>query len=148
MPSPTSGGWEFDSGLCDLLSGVSDLVDRVTGIGGGHWERSFGGPGTGWGGGAGAWTGWWPGAPGAQRGGKAGRGDVRAAILALLKEGPRTGYQIMADIKERSAGSWRPSPGAVYPALSALADDAGYPVNQVAYAAQEIAEPAVEFPAA
>ena len=56
-------------------------------------------------------------------GAKAGRGDVRAAILALLKEGPRNGYQIMSDIKERSGGAWRPSPGAVYPALSALADE-------------------------
>ena len=58
--------------------------------------------------------------PGAGRGRKAGRGDVRAAILALLREGPRTGYQIMSDIDERSSGAWRPSPGAVYPALSQL----------------------------
>jgi DNA-binding PadR family transcriptional regulator len=48
---------------------------------------------------------------------------VRAAILALLREGPRTGYQIMSDIEERSGGAWRPSPGAVYPALSQLADE-------------------------
>jgi DNA-binding PadR family transcriptional regulator len=48
---------------------------------------------------------------------------VRAAILALLREGPRNGYQIMSDIEERSNGAWRPSPGAVYPALSALADE-------------------------
>jgi DNA-binding PadR family transcriptional regulator len=48
---------------------------------------------------------------------------VRAAILALLREGPRTGYQIMSDIDERSGGAWRPSPGAVYPALSQLADE-------------------------
>ena len=54
---------------------------------------------------------------------KASRGDVRAAILALLKEGPRNGYQIMSEIEERSRGAWRPSPGAVYPALSALADE-------------------------
>jgi DNA-binding PadR family transcriptional regulator len=48
---------------------------------------------------------------------------VRAAILALLREGPRTGYQIMAEIEERSGGAWRPSPGAVYPALAQLADE-------------------------
>jgi DNA-binding PadR family transcriptional regulator len=48
---------------------------------------------------------------------------VRAAILALLKEGPRNGYQIMSEIAERSGGAWRPSPGAVYPALSQLADE-------------------------
>ncbi|HLH57630.1 MAG TPA: PadR family transcriptional regulator [Streptosporangiaceae bacterium] len=54
---------------------------------------------------------------------KASRGDVRATILALLSEGPRTGYQIMSDIEERSGGAWRPSPGAVYPALAQLADE-------------------------
>src|SRR5262249_24409847 len=57
------------------------------------------------------------------RGPKAGRGDVRAAILALLSEGPRNGYQIMSEIEERSGGAWRPSPGAVYPALQQLADE-------------------------
>ena len=29
----------------------------------------------------------------------------------------------MSEIEERSGGAWRPSPGAVYPALSALADE-------------------------
>jgi DNA-binding PadR family transcriptional regulator len=48
---------------------------------------------------------------------------VRAAILAVLGEGPRNGYQIMSEIEERSGGAWRPSPGAVYPALSQLADE-------------------------
>jgi len=48
---------------------------------------------------------------------------VRAAILALLREGPRNGYQIMSEIEERTGGAWRPSPGAVYPALSQLADE-------------------------
>jgi DNA-binding PadR family transcriptional regulator len=48
---------------------------------------------------------------------------VRAAILALLQEGPRNGYQIMSEIEERSGGAWRPSPGAVYPALQQLADE-------------------------
>jgi DNA-binding PadR family transcriptional regulator len=48
---------------------------------------------------------------------------VRSAILALLREGPLNGYQIMSEIEERSGGAWRPSPGAVYPALSQLADE-------------------------
>ncbi len=53
-----------------------------------------------------------------------GRGrQVLAAILALLREGPLNGYQIMSEIEERSGGAWRPSPGAVYPALSQLADE-------------------------
>jgi DNA-binding PadR family transcriptional regulator len=51
------------------------------------------------------------------------RGDVRAAILALLAEQPYNGYQIIGEIMERSAGVWRPSPGSVYPALAQLESD-------------------------
>ncbi|GAB2846606.1 PadR family transcriptional regulator [Actinocorallia aurea] len=54
---------------------------------------------------------------------KAKRGDVRAAILVLLTEGPRNGYQIIQDVVERTEGSWKPSPGAVYPALQQLSDE-------------------------
>jgi DNA-binding PadR family transcriptional regulator len=51
------------------------------------------------------------------------RGDVRAALLRLLAEEPRNGYQLMQAIEERSGGRWRPSPGSVYPALSQLEDE-------------------------
>jgi DNA-binding PadR family transcriptional regulator len=51
------------------------------------------------------------------------RGDVRAAILLLLDEAPRNGYQVMQELEERSDGMWRPSPGSVYPALQLLADE-------------------------
>ncbi|MEO3784598.1 PadR family transcriptional regulator [Actinocorallia sp. B10E7] len=54
---------------------------------------------------------------------KARRGGVRAAILLLLGEGPRNGYQIIQEAEERSGGAWKPSPGAVYPALQQLADE-------------------------
>jgi DNA-binding PadR family transcriptional regulator len=54
---------------------------------------------------------------------KAKRGDVRAAILALLAEEPRNGDQIIQEIAERSQGGWKPSPGAVYPALQQLTDE-------------------------
>jgi DNA-binding PadR family transcriptional regulator len=52
-----------------------------------------------------------------------GRGDVRAAILALLLEQPMHGYQLIQEIEERSGGTWKPSPGSVYPALQLLADE-------------------------
>jgi DNA-binding PadR family transcriptional regulator len=52
-----------------------------------------------------------------------GRGDVRAAILALLNEKPMHGYQLIQEIEERSGGSWKPSPGSVYPTLQLLADE-------------------------
>jgi DNA-binding PadR family transcriptional regulator len=51
------------------------------------------------------------------------RGDVRAAILLLLEQEPRNGYQLMQELEERSGGAWRPSPGSVYPALQLLADE-------------------------
>lgn len=150
MDAASWGARDFDPGMSDLFGCLADMIAHLkraawhmsagghgprAGQGQGEWQRGFGGHGHAgraghgqwgghWGGGAGAWTGWWPGPQPTQRNSKAGRGDVRAAILALLKEGPRTGYQIMSDIKERSGGAWRPSPGAVYPALSQLADEA------------------------
>lgn len=51
------------------------------------------------------------------------RGDVRAAILALLAEKPMHGYQIIAEIGKRSGGAWKPSAGSVYPTLQLLADE-------------------------
>jgi DNA-binding PadR family transcriptional regulator len=51
------------------------------------------------------------------------RGDVRTALLMLLAEEPRNGYQLMQVIEERSEGLWRPSPGSVYPVLSQLEDE-------------------------
>jgi len=58
-----------------------------------------------------------------RRGVRAKRGDVRAAILVLLAEKPTNGYQIMQELEQRSRGAWRPSPGAVYPALAQLEDE-------------------------
>jgi DNA-binding PadR family transcriptional regulator len=83
---------------------------------GGRGHRRRGGPGFGpWGGGFG------PGHFGGRH--KAGRGDIRAAILALLAEEPMHGYQIMRELNERSGGAWRVSPGSVYPTLSQLEDE-------------------------
>jgi len=61
--------------------------------------------------------------PGGYPRGRARRGDVRAAALLLLAEGPLNGYQIMQEIEARSDGVWRPSPGSVYPALAQLEDE-------------------------
>jgi DNA-binding PadR family transcriptional regulator len=54
---------------------------------------------------------------------KAGRGDIRATILALLAEQPMHGYQIIQEVGERTGGAWRPSPGSVYPTLQQLEDE-------------------------
>ena len=64
------------------------------------------------------------GRPGGRRGGgRARRGDVRAAMLALLAERPMHGYEIMQELAERTNGAWQPSPGSVYPALGRLREE-------------------------
>jgi DNA-binding PadR family transcriptional regulator len=107
-------------------------VDPPVGFGAGfarmgrHGRRGPGGRGPGFGGGfgPGGWPGAWRGlgfGPGWR--GRARRGDVRAAALLLLAEEPRNGYGLMEEIERRSEGAWRPSPGAVYPALAQLEDE-------------------------
>lgn len=76
----------------------------------GPWGPAFGGPfGSGRGRGGGR--------------GRARRGDVRASILALLKDRPMHGYEMIQEIGERSGGAWKPSPGSVYPTLQLLEDE-------------------------
>jgi DNA-binding PadR family transcriptional regulator len=58
-----------------------------------------------------------------QRGPKVRRGDVRAAILDMLREEPMNGYQLISQIAERSGGAWKPSPGSVYPTIQQLEDE-------------------------
>lgn len=57
------------------------------------------------------------------RGRRTSRGDIRLAILALVSEQPRHGYEIIQAIEERSAGRWRPSPGSIYPTVAQLEDE-------------------------
>jgi len=61
------------------------------------------------------------------RGGRSGggrhrarRGAVRLAILTLLDERPMHGYELITELETRSEGRWRPSPGAMYPALEKM----------------------------
>jgi DNA-binding PadR family transcriptional regulator len=54
---------------------------------------------------------------------RARRGDVRAAIVALLAERPMHGYEMIRELSERTHGVWRPSSGSVYPALQRLENE-------------------------
>jgi DNA-binding PadR family transcriptional regulator len=58
-----------------------------------------------------------------QRGPRVRRGDVRSAILDVLRQDPMNGYQVMQQIAERSGGAWKPSPGSVYPTIQQLEDE-------------------------
>lgn len=46
--------------------------------------------------------------------------DLHLVILALIEERPRHGYDLIKAIQELAAGSYTPSPGTIYPALSYL----------------------------
>ena len=62
------------------------------------------------------------------RGGPPGRGRERAkrgavangVLLVLAERSPLHGYELIAELEERSGGRWRPSPGSMYPALGRL----------------------------
>jgi DNA-binding PadR family transcriptional regulator len=68
--------------------------------------------------------------PRGRRGRRTSRGDIRTAVLALVAEQPRHGYEIIQEIAERTSGAWRPSPGSVYPTLSQLEDEGLVRVEQ------------------
>ena len=104
-PNAPRSNWFFARGRGrPPFDDIEDLIAL-----GRMWKGApFGGPG--WG-------------PHRRGGGRARRGDVRLALLRLLAEEPRNGYQLMQAIEERSRGLWRPSPGSVYPTLAQLEDE-------------------------
>ena len=61
---------------------------------------------------------------GHRHGGRLGRlfehGDLRLVILHLIAEKPRHGYEIIKAIEEMAGGTYSPSPGTIYPALTLL----------------------------
>ena len=59
-----------------------------------------------------------------------GAGELRLAILSLVGEGPRHGYQLMKELGERSGGVYQASAGSVYPTLQQLEDEARIRVRQ------------------
>jgi DNA-binding PadR family transcriptional regulator len=56
-------------------------------------------------------------------------GDLQLIILALLSEKPRHGYEIIKQVEEHSSGTYSPSPGMVYPALTYL-EEVGHAVSE------------------
>jgi DNA-binding PadR family transcriptional regulator len=51
-----------------------------------------------------------------------GRGDVKFALLELLRERPMHGYEMMKALEEKSGGFYTPSAGTIYPTLQMLED--------------------------
>ena len=59
-----------------------------------------------------------------------GRGDLKYALLELLQERPKHGYEMMKELEDRSGGFYSPSAGAIYPTLQLL-EDRGWVTTQV-----------------
>jgi DNA-binding PadR family transcriptional regulator len=53
------------------------------------------------------------------------KGHIRIAVLILLNNKPSHGYEIMKEIKDRTRGFYKPTPGGVYPILRDL-EKTGY----------------------
>jgi DNA-binding PadR family transcriptional regulator len=51
-----------------------------------------------------------------------GRGDLKYALLDLLQERPKHGYEMIKELESRAGGFYTPSAGAVYPTLQLLED--------------------------
>lgn len=50
------------------------------------------------------------------------RGEVSLALLSLLGDGPKHGYELMTLLEERTDGCYQPSAGTIYPTLQQLQD--------------------------
>lgn len=58
-----------------------------------------------------------------------GRGDMKFALLELLRERPMYGYEMIKTLEERSSGFYSPSPGSIYPTLQML-EERGFVTSQ------------------
>lgn len=47
-------------------------------------------------------------------------GELPLVLLGLLSERSQSGYELLGELERRFAPNYRPSPGSVYPALTAL----------------------------
>jgi DNA-binding PadR family transcriptional regulator len=72
-----------------------------------------------------SWEDWgpWAGFAGGPRGRFFEFGEMRLAILSLLGEDAKHGYQLIKELSDRSGGLYRASAGTVYPTLQQLEDE-------------------------
>ena len=50
------------------------------------------------------------------------KGFLRYFVLKLLSQKPMSGAEIIEEVRKRTCGEWKPSPGSIYPLLAWLQD--------------------------
>lgn len=73
------------------------------------------------------------------KGGKQ-RGILSIYVLHSLNRKPKSGYDILAEINEKTEGTWTPSKGTVYPLLKKLKEEGLIKVNKIGDRSKNIFE--------
>ncbi len=68
------------------------------------------------------------------------RGFISIYLLHTLNRKPKSGYEILAEIKEKCEGKWAPSKGTVYPLLTQLKEEGLITVKTVGKRSKNIFE--------
>lgn len=105
------GGWDTMGPVIAMMAASGNWDSAWRG-----WDESAGGEG-----GPGGTGG--PGGRRKRRGRMFGPGELRLALLALIAQEERHGYELIKAIEDMTGGDYAPSPGAVYPTLQLLADE-------------------------
>ena len=65
-------------------------------------------------------------------------GILSIYLLHSLKRQPKTGYDLIAEIKEKTEGSWIPSKGTIYPLLKHLKEENLISIKQIRKRSKQI----------
>jgi DNA-binding PadR family transcriptional regulator len=71
------------------------------------------------------------------KGGKQ-HGILSIYILHSIKKEPKTGYELIAEIKEKTEGIWTPSKGTIYPLLKHLREQKLISIKQIGERSKQI----------
>lgn len=72
------------------------------------------------------------------------RGVLSIYLLHSLKKKPKSGYELLAEIKNKTQGTWIPSKGTIYPLLKQLEEEGLINVKSVDKRSKHIFEVTVE----
>ncbi|TQD27650.1 PadR family transcriptional regulator [Methanolobus vulcani] len=68
------------------------------------------------------------------------RGLLTALVLHLLEMGPKSGYDLLKEIAEKTGGSWTPNKGTLYPLLKSLDEEGVIRVKEIGKRSKRIYE--------